>query len=731
MLRQVLFLHLIVLFPVQSLLAQDPNPIGPSQDYLPHGYFGDQVIIQPAPPVPSLINYQGRLTDAQGNPVTGNRTMAVRIYDAPIGGNMTYEESIGTVAVANGLYSFQFGSGGSISVPASETIVTTNGINQVFNGTLQGNPLGGEITLSDGTYSWSSASGSSNSSAFGVTYNATARNFQIIYYSGVPVAGRAIVASYQTLQAQDSIVLALTLPEAHLALVVDSVEESNRSRLLAVPYALRANSSQVSADAQAILSGDLALPIGSIGPAQLSNNAVEGRHLAEGSVDSKSLAAGTVSSHQVVSGNITAEPNKTYFVNSGLEPGVVFLPENPQIGDVVRVVGEGALVRAPEGAAILHDWTARQIETATENASFINQIFCSDDANIIYAAVSARAKDSSMTERQTIAISQDGAKTWAFLSNSTVNNSPTTNFLHGCSGNGSRLLCTVNSSLKILEALGGYQTNIALPDGVSNFDFVRLTLDGKRIIGFSSMSPGLYVSDNLGQNWRKCANKANGEDIQLSMPAPHSSLQFSENGSVILAPARRVADSKDILVFSEDAGASWRILQLPLVNEMELTAYSLQTALSRNGSRLYIFNELQTFMSGRARLVSYDKGVNWELNRLEYSLSDSGMMPAPNWNPSDQVFQSVSSGTFYFGSMKSIDSGITWVTLPRIHAGMPLGETPSVQAISSDGNKLISKIMHSPEFGGNLLTSWKEELRCVSSLEFFYIGEGLWNVILK
>jgi sugar lactone lactonase YvrE len=62
--------------------------------------------------IPNLINYQGRLTDAQGNPVTGNRTMVVRVYDAPSGGNMTYEETIGTVAVANGTYSFRFGSGG-------------------------------------------------------------------------------------------------------------------------------------------------------------------------------------------------------------------------------------------------------------------------------------------------------------------------------------------------------------------------------------------------------------------------------------------------------------------------------------------------------------------------------------------------------------------------------------------------------------------------------------------
>lgn len=63
--------------------------------------------------VPSLINYQGRLVDGSGNPVTGNRTMIVRVYGAPTGGSKTYEETIGTVAVANGLYSFRFGSAGA------------------------------------------------------------------------------------------------------------------------------------------------------------------------------------------------------------------------------------------------------------------------------------------------------------------------------------------------------------------------------------------------------------------------------------------------------------------------------------------------------------------------------------------------------------------------------------------------------------------------------------------
>lgn len=59
--------------------------------------------------IPNLINYQGRLTDVQGKPVNGIVEMSVRVYDAPTGGNLVYEESIGSVEVVNGTYSFQFG----------------------------------------------------------------------------------------------------------------------------------------------------------------------------------------------------------------------------------------------------------------------------------------------------------------------------------------------------------------------------------------------------------------------------------------------------------------------------------------------------------------------------------------------------------------------------------------------------------------------------------------------
>ncbi len=66
-----------------------------------------------APAVPSEIHYQGRLTDSGGIPVDGSVAIVARLYDAPTGGTMVYEEDIGAVSVADGVYAFAFGANGT------------------------------------------------------------------------------------------------------------------------------------------------------------------------------------------------------------------------------------------------------------------------------------------------------------------------------------------------------------------------------------------------------------------------------------------------------------------------------------------------------------------------------------------------------------------------------------------------------------------------------------------
>ena len=111
--------------------------------------------------VPSLINYQGRLTDANGAAVTGNKNFSIDIFDAATGGNLLYSETIGAVTLdSNGVYSFQFGSAGTSNKQVTETIGTTAGTTLVYSKDLANSSVvNNSITVTDGTNSWSQSVG--------------------------------------------------------------------------------------------------------------------------------------------------------------------------------------------------------------------------------------------------------------------------------------------------------------------------------------------------------------------------------------------------------------------------------------------------------------------------------------------------------------------------------------------------------------------------------------------
>lgn len=124
--------------------------------------------------VPTEINYQGRLTDGDGNPASGSKVFGLKIYDAAIGGNELYSETIGSVVVDdNGVYNFQFGAGGSSTVSVSETLALTDGSSTTFQGTPASSPIAGTLSVSDGTYNWNEVDGNPGEQ---VTANATVVN---------------------------------------------------------------------------------------------------------------------------------------------------------------------------------------------------------------------------------------------------------------------------------------------------------------------------------------------------------------------------------------------------------------------------------------------------------------------------------------------------------------------------------------------------------------------------
>lgn len=60
--------------------------------------------------VPHLINYQGRLTDTSGAPLTGSYAITFRIYDAETAGNLLWEENQTGVLVQKGIFNILLGS---------------------------------------------------------------------------------------------------------------------------------------------------------------------------------------------------------------------------------------------------------------------------------------------------------------------------------------------------------------------------------------------------------------------------------------------------------------------------------------------------------------------------------------------------------------------------------------------------------------------------------------------
>ena len=205
--------------------------------------------------VPSLINYQGRLTDANGDPVTGSKNFSLSIHDAATGGNLLYTETIGAVTLdSNGVYNFQFGSAGTSNTQVTETVGTADGTSMMFQKILSNTPVvAGSVSVTDGTYTWSQSSGSSSDDDFGAVFSTSLSRVTVNYYTSPPGAGEEIVATYsfQT----GGISGALSSGAEHwIEVSIDAVTQGARQRVLAVPYSLSAGISNSAEFAKVALS---------------------------------------------------------------------------------------------------------------------------------------------------------------------------------------------------------------------------------------------------------------------------------------------------------------------------------------------------------------------------------------------------------------------------------------------------------------------------------------------
>ncbi len=63
-----------------------------------------------SPAIPTMINYQGYLTDASGNPINGTVGMTFSIYTTASGGSALWTETQSSVSVTDGLFNVLLGS---------------------------------------------------------------------------------------------------------------------------------------------------------------------------------------------------------------------------------------------------------------------------------------------------------------------------------------------------------------------------------------------------------------------------------------------------------------------------------------------------------------------------------------------------------------------------------------------------------------------------------------------
>ena len=187
--------------------------------------------------VPSLINYQGRLTDKAGTPVNGAVDVVLRVYDAKTEGKKVYEETISQVSVVNGVYSFGYGGAGKSTKRSAEVVAVADGETKVFNYSTEHKPLLGDVQLSDGTYTWGSSSGPSDAVQFIGSINAELGNVTAIYIQNAPAKDSVINTIYH--YHEEGIIGALSQnKECWQELTINGKTLSPRERLVSVPFAM-------------------------------------------------------------------------------------------------------------------------------------------------------------------------------------------------------------------------------------------------------------------------------------------------------------------------------------------------------------------------------------------------------------------------------------------------------------------------------------------------------------
>jgi hypothetical protein len=190
--------------------------------------------------VPSLINYQGRLVDGVGNPIVGKKEFKLDIYDSQTEGTLIYQETLAEITLdEDGAYSFQFGAGESRS-ETSVLVATGDGEAAFFQKVFEQTPVG-VISVTDGTNTFKTGDVPTGDEPFSFTYTASLKRLNLVC-NEPPAEGVKFTATFR--YAESGIMGALGSAAEHwMEVTIGGDKQEPRQRLVAVPFALRAATS--------------------------------------------------------------------------------------------------------------------------------------------------------------------------------------------------------------------------------------------------------------------------------------------------------------------------------------------------------------------------------------------------------------------------------------------------------------------------------------------------------
>ena len=588
--------------------------------------------------VPMLLEYDGYLIE-RGKPVTGNRTIEVKVYNSSKSGSVLYNETIGTVTISQGEFYFQYGQNGT----------TQNGNLKGISGALSGSQL------------W-------------------------------------------------------------LALTVNGTEQTPRQRLLAVPFALRsADAQKTDEDLRKLVDGVgrivvafggnstdlLKNPAGALGTIQKTvADLLEVRKRAE--------------VIPVSSGNLTAESNRTYAATGSMNTAIS-LPTNPKIGDSVRILGEGATILAPKGAAIIHDWNPLTVNVpgigelipgVSNSNGETSEVLCSENGQVIYMV----AHEFESPDDAYLVRSIDSGASWISLAK--IN---TDSQLINCSADGSRLLCKIgplgNASLRLYTGFGNQTKSLPMPADYAAEDPIYMSKKANRIFVVSTNATTglqrLRITQDDGANWKTSNQTIAGKTYSLGQNGAYDgTLALSADGNIIVASGSHDDDVTNSLLLSENGGNSWRKISLPTDPDEWYELNLLQ--ISDDGNTIISFPDEITSDRG-GLFLSLDRGKTWSRSKMQFA-SDSNN--APRWE--EKIIGIPNLKKIYAGQLMSSDFGRYWRK-----ANTPERDNLfdyQMVYVSFDGQRKLIQIGNTQ----TILKSWVERLISSGSTELVYVGSGNW-----